>query len=623
MARGFFDSLSRRLLHFLDSVRLRKDPLVTWKRTVSGGDLRLSHAGQTVTLNGWVQRIRDHGGVIFIDLRDRAGLVQVVFNPETDPEAKAIAETARAEFVLSVTGEVRAREEGAVNPNLLTGEIEVGGRQIEVLNPSKTPPFPIQDEGDVDEMLRLKYRYLDLRRPEMHAKVALRHRVIKFMRDFLDERGFYEIETPILLKSTPEGARDYLVPARLYPGKFYALPQSPQQLKQLLMVAGMEKYFQIARCFRDEDPRSDRQPEFTQLDIEMSFIEQEDILTLIEDLFIEMVEALSDKKVVKPFTRLTYQEAMERYGSDKPDLRYGLELIDLSDLVADTGFKVFKDTVARGGQVKAIRATGCAGYSRKEVDDLTEFVRRAGAKGLVAVARTEEGIRSATPILKFMTEEQVGAIFERAGMEVGDMLFVVADAPATVAKVLDTLRREMAGRLKLADPNTLHFGWVVDFPLVEWKPEEGRWDSTHHPFTAPKPEDLGLLENDPGSARSNAYDLICNGHEAAGGSIRIHRRDVQEKIFGLLNHSPEEAQARFGHLLEAFEYGAPPHGGIASGIDRVVMLLADTDNIREVIPFPKTASALDPMTDAPDRVDDKQLAELHIRVVESESTKSA
>jgi aspartyl-tRNA synthetase len=450
----------------------------------------------------------------------------------------------------------------------------------------------------------------------MQEKIALRHRVIKYMRDFFDERGFYEIETPILLKSTPEGARDYLVPARLYPGKFYALPQSPQQLKQLLMVAGMEKYFQIARCFRDEDPRSDRQPEFTQMDLEMSFIEQDDILNLIEEMFIGMVGKLSEKTVVTPFPRLTHEEAMDRYGSDKPDLRYGLELVNLSDLVAETEFKVFRDTVARGGQVKAIRVPGVAGYSRKEVDDLTEFVRKAGGKGLVAVALTEEGIRSATPILKFMSEEQVQAIFSRAGMEKGDMLFIVADNAEIVAKVLDALRREMAKRLHLADPNTLYFAWITDFPLVEWKPEEGRWDSTHHPFTSPKPEDLHLLETDPGKVRANAYDLACNGNEAAGGSIRIHRRDVQEQVFKLLNYSAEAAAERFGHLLEAFEYGAPPHGGIASGIDRVVMLLSDEENIREVMAFPKTASGIDPMTEAPDYVDDQQLTDLHIRVVE-------
>lgn len=587
---------------------------MTWKRNVSCGELRLTDAGRSVTLNGWVQRVRDHGGVIFIDLRDRSGLVQVVFNPATDPDVMSGAEAIRSEYVISVSGTVRPRQEGAANPNLATGEIEVGGQGIEILNPSKTPPFPIEDGIETEEMLRLKYRYLDLRRPEMQQKIALRHRVIKYMRDFFDERGFYEIETPILLKSTPEGARDYLVPARIYPGKFYALPQSPQQLKQLLMVAGMEKYFQIARCFRDEDPRSDRQPEFTQMDLEMSFIEQDDLLNLIEEMFIGLVGKLSEKKVVTPFPRLTYQEAMDRYGSDKPDLRYGLELVNLSDLVAETEFKVFRDTVARGGQVKAIRVPGISGYSRKDVDDLTERVRKVGGKGLVAVALTDDGIKSATPILKFMTEEQVQAVFSRVGMEKGDMLLIVADEAEVVAKVLDSLRREMAKRLNLADPNTLLFAWITDFPLVEWKPEEGRWDSTHHPFTSPKEEDIHLLETDPGKVRANAYDLACNGNEAAGGSIRIHRRDVQEKIFKLLNYSAEAAAERFGHLLEAFEYGAPPHGGIASGIDRVVMLLSDEENIREVMAFPKTASGIDPMTDAPDYVDEQQLKDLHIRV---------
>jgi aspartyl-tRNA synthetase len=588
---------------------------VSWKRTVFCGELRLTDAGRVVTLNGWVQRIRDHGGVIFIDLRDRTGLAQVVFNPETDPDAKAVAEKARNEYVLSVTGTVRPRMEGAANPNLATGEIEVAGQKVEILNASATPPFPIEDGIDTDEMLRLKYRYLDLRRPEMQAKMALRHRVVKFMRDFLDERGFYEIETPILLKSTPEGARDYLVPSRIYPGKFYALPQSPQQLKQLLMVSGMERYFQIARCFRDEDPRSDRQPEFTQLDMEMSFVEQEDILNVIEDLFLALVKRVSSKTITEPFPRLTYAEAMERFGTDKPDLRYGMELTDLSDLVAESEFKVFRDTVARGGKVKAIRAPGCAAYTRREVDELTEMARRAGGKGLVAIALTEEGIKSATPILKFLSEEQVRALLDRMGMQAGDLMLVVADDAGVVAKVLDNLRREMGRRLKLADPNMLYFAWIVDFPLVEWKPEEGRWDATHHPFTSPKAEDLPLLETDPGAARADCYDLVCNGHEAASGSIRIHRREVQEKVFALLNYSAEEAQERFGHLLEAFEFGAPPHGGIAPGIERLLMLLTDGENIRDVMAFPKTASGTDPMTEAPDVVDPKQLEELHLRVV--------
>jgi aspartyl-tRNA synthetase len=490
---------------------------------------------------------------------------------------------------------------------------------VEVLNPAKTPPFPTNDDSPVDEALRLKYRYLDLRRPRMQDNLVLRHKVIQHIRNYLSARGFIEIETPILFKSTPEGARDYLVPSRVHPGQFYALPQSPQQLKQLLMVAGYERYFQIARCFRDEDLRGDRQPEFTQLDLEMSFVEREDILALIEPLFTSIVEELGDKRLLtKPFPRLKYQEVMDRFGTDRPDLRFGMELFDVSDLVAQSKFKIFSGTIASGGQVKGICAKGCADYSRRQIDELTARAQENGAKGLawLALKETDEGIQPRSSFAKFVSQAELNGMIERAGAQAGDLVLLVADQPTVVAEVLCDLRLELGDRLGLRDPDVLAYCWVLDFPLFTWNQEEQRWDPSHHLFTSPMPEDLELLDTNPGAARGQQYDLVCNGYETAGGSIRIHRRDTQEKVFELIGLNLEQARERYGHMLEAFEYGTPPHGGIAPGIDRLVMLLAGEPNIREVMAFPKSQKAADLMSSAPSPVDEQQLQELHLCIRE-------
>ena len=596
-------------------------------KTHSCGELSKKDVGSEVTLAGWVDRRRDHGGLIFIDLRDREGVVQVVFNPEISQSCHKIASEMRSEYVVRVSGKVSPRPKGTENLKLPTGEIEVIADSVTILNPSKTTPFYINEDIEVEENLRLKYRYLDLRRVRMKKNLLLRHQVVKFMRDFLSARGFIEVETPILIKSTPEGARDYLVPSRIHPGKFYALPQSPQQIKQLLMVAGIEKYFQIAKCFRDEDTRADRQPEFTQLDLEMSFVEEEDILNLLEELFTSMVETIKpEMRMIKPFPRLSYAEAMERYGMDKPDLRFGLELRDLTDIAAKSDFSVFRSAIDQGGRVKGMCAPGCGNYSRSQLDELNKFVQSLGAGGLVTIVLgsgggkldklTIEMVKSVAG--KFLTIDQIKQMGNRLGAKLGDLLLIVAGKPKLVDMVLSGLRQEMGRRLKLADPNLLSFAFIVDFPLLNRNEETGLWEPMHHPFTAPRDEDIPLLDSAPEKVRGKHYDFVLNGYEIAGGSLRIYTSELQRKIFRLLGYSDEETEERFGHMLEAFDYGAPPHGGVAPGIDRIVMLLAGEETIREVIAFPKNQSAADLTFNAPAPVSEEQLAELHLRLREEE-----
>lgn len=579
-------------------------------RTHTAGELRAGNAGEGVRLAGWVHRRRDHGGLIFIDLRDRWGVTQVTFDPERE-ELFAAAEALRPEWSISVEGEVARRPEGNENPELPTGEIEVEATGLTVLNPSETPPFEIDRERPVDELLRLKYRYLDLRRRRMQENVIFRHRVIKHMRDFLDERDFLEIETPLLTASTPEGARDYLVPARLYPGQFYALPQSPQQFKQLLMVAGFERYFQIARALRDEDQRGDRQPEHTQLDLEMSYTTQEEVLALIEELYVEIVEGLTEKKLLsKPFPSLTYAEAMSRFGTDKPDLRFGLELKDVSEVARGSEFKVFRTAVESGGSVRGIAVGGLGDLSRRELDDLTAVAATGGARGLAHFKVAEDGL--AGPVAKFFSTDDQTALREALDAKNGDYLFFVADRDPVVFESLNRLRLHFRDRLDLADRDTLALCWVTDFPLFDWNEDEQRVEPMHHMFTMPHEEDLPLLESEPLKVIGQLYDLVANGIELASGSIRIHRPDLQQKVFDIIGIGPEEAERRFGAMLHAFRYGAPPHGGIAPGIDRLIMVLRDEPNIREVMAFPKTQAARDEMMDAPGPVSEEQLKELHI-----------
>ena len=594
-------------------------------RTHTCGSLNKEHVGITVSLAGWVNRRRDHGGLIFIDLRDREGIVQTVFNPEISATALKIAEELRSEYVVRLTGEVALRPSGTENPRLPTGYVEVIVKEAEILNRSNTPPFYINEEVDVDENVRLKYRYLDLRRQHMKENLILRHRIVRFMHDFLDARGFIEVETPIFVKSTPEGARDYLVPSRLHPGSFYALPQSPQQLKQLLMVGGLEKYYQLARCFRDEDSRADRQPEHTQLDVEMSFVTQEDVLQLIEELYTSLVKTIKpETHLIKPFPRLTYADTMLCYASDKPDLRYGLEIADLTDIAAKTDFAVFKSVISAGGRVRGLAVPGCGDYTRHQLEELNQLALTAGAKGLLTISLgtpggklsdlTHDMVKSVAA--KFLTIEQVKEIAKLCNANKGDLLLIAAGEPEKIYPTLDTLRREMARRLNLADPNVLFFAFIVDFPLITRNQDTGRWEAVNNPFTHPRDEDIPLLDSAPDKVHGKNYDLVCNGWELASGSIRIHRSELQRKILKILGHNDDSINRLFGHMLEAFDFGAPPHGGFGAGIDRTAMVLAGEENIREVMAFPKNQSAIDLTFNAPSPVTEEQLAELHISLRE-------
>ena len=583
------------------------------KRTHYCGELRLADAGESVRLTGWVARRRDHGGVIFVDLRDRTGITQVVFDPIIDPEAHRAAGAIRNEFVLSVKGKVRERGEGLTNPNLVTGEIELATDELEILNGARTPPFAVEDEIDTAEDIRLKHRYVDLRRPKMQNILQVRHKTALAARKYMDEQGFLEIETPILMNSTPEGARDVLVPSRHNPGEFYALPQSPQQFKQILMMSGVDRYFQIPRCFRDEDTRADRQLEFTQLDLEMSFATVDDVLEVTEGLMKRMFEEAAGIPVPTPFSRIPYAESMARFGNDKPDTRFEMELSDLSDLVADCDFKVFTGALANDGQVKGLAVPGGAALSRREIDDLTEFVAIYRAKGLAWIKVTEEGAFESS-IVKFFSEDTLKAISARMGAKPGDLMVFVADRPKIVADALCNLRLHLGHKLNLIDENQFHFLWVVDYPLFDWDEENNRYEPFHHLFTSPTDASIPLLDTDPGKAQSLHYDLIINGIEICSGSVRIHQQEIQQKVLEILKIKPEEAEQRFGYFIEALQYGTPPHAGIAPGLDRIVMLMTGEENIREVIAFPKTQSGLCLLTGAPSEVADEQLEELSIRV---------
>lgn len=581
------------------------------KRTHNCGSLRNTDIGKDATLMGWVQTRRDHGGLIFIDLRDREGMTQVVFNPTLSPDVHREAKELRSEDVVAVRGRVEARPVGTVNAHLVTGEVELIAAELEILNPAKTPPFPIEDNTLVSENLRLKYRYMDLRRPRMLGNLKRRHQILKTVRNFLDGHGFIEVETPHLTKSTPEGARDYLVPSRVNPGQFYALPQSPQLFKQILMVAGIERYYQIARCFRDEDLRADRQPEFTQIDLELSFVGREEILSLMEAMIEEVFQGVKNIRLPIPFPKLTYEEAMDRYGSDKPDLRFGLEIHDVSSLAAESSFKVFQEALNQKGAVKAMVLEGKATLSRKELDELTEAAKALGAKGLAWVKISPDGFES--PIVKFLGDSLLRNLSIALSAKAGDLLLFIADQIKVARVAMGGLRLQMAERFQMIPADQFRFVWVTDFPWLEYDETEQRYIAMHHPFTSPMDEDIPLLETEPRRVRAKAYDLVLNGSEIGGGSIRIHRREVQAKLFKLLGIDPASAQEKFGFLLEALEYGAPPHGGIALGLDRLVMILSGAESIRDVIAFPKTQKAICLLSDAPSRVSEQQLKELHIK----------